>query len=101
MRQDNPIPPVEVESAPVQEVVVSGQDIDVAKFPICKYHELDAGKFITAGLSVMRDPDTGINNIGIYRHQVHARNLLECSSLRQPMLMSSGRNMKIVVNPAR
>ena len=76
VRQEKPIPPVEVERAPVQEVVVAGQDIDVAKFPICKYHELDAGKFITAGLSVIRDPDTGINNIGIYRHQVHARNLL-------------------------
>ena len=75
-RQENPIPPVTVENAPVQEVVLTGDDIDVGKFPICTYHELDAGKFITAGLAVMRDPDTGINNIGIYRHQVHERNLL-------------------------
>ena len=72
----NPIEPVKVDDAPVQEVVKTGDDIDVEEFPICTYHELDAGKFITAGLGLMRDPDTGIDNIGIYRHQVHSRNEL-------------------------
>jgi 2,5-furandicarboxylate decarboxylase 1 len=72
----NPIPPVMVDTAPVQEVVKMGDDIDIEEFPICTYHELDAGKFITAGLGLMRDPDTGIDNIGIYRHQVHNRNEL-------------------------
>lgn len=77
-RQAHPIEPVMVASmdAPVHEVVITGDDIDVEKLPICTYHEKDAGKFITAGLAVMRDPDTGINNIGIYRHQVHEKNLL-------------------------
>ncbi len=28
------------------------------------------------GLAVMRDPETGINNVGIYRHMVHEKNLL-------------------------
>ncbi len=72
----NPIEPVKVDNAPVQEIVKTGDDIDVEEFPICTYHELDAGKFITAGLGLMRDPDTGIDNIGIYRHQVHSRNEL-------------------------
>lgn len=75
-REDHPIEPVMVADGPVQEVVKTGDEIDVEEFPICTYHELDAGKFITAGLSVMRDPDTGIDNIGIYRHQVHSRNEL-------------------------
>ncbi len=76
-REANPIEPVMAEgAAAVQEVVKTGDDIDVEEFPICTYHELDAGKFITAGLAVMRDPDTGIDNIGIYRHQVHGRNEL-------------------------
>lgn len=75
-RQDNPIKPRSVESGPVQEVVVSGADVDVGDLPICTYHELDAGKYITAGLALMRDPDTNINNIGIYRHMVHDKNLL-------------------------
>ncbi len=75
-REDNPIEPVMVENAPVHEVIKTDDDIDVEEFPICTYHELDAGKFITAGLSVMRDPETGIDNIGIYRHQVHSKNEL-------------------------
>ncbi|MEK9683272.1 MAG: UbiD family decarboxylase [Rhodospirillaceae bacterium] len=75
-RQENPIPPITVQQAPVQEVILTGDQIDMGKFPVCTYHELDAGKYVTAGLSVMRDPETGINNVGIYRHQVHERNLL-------------------------
>ncbi|MEX2454357.1 MAG: UbiD family decarboxylase, partial [Rhodospirillaceae bacterium] len=76
-REAHPIEPVMAEGdVPVHEVVKTGDEIDVEEFPICTYHELDAGKFITAGLSVMRDPDTGIDNIGIYRHQVHSRNEL-------------------------
>jgi 2,5-furandicarboxylate decarboxylase 1 len=60
----------------VQEVVCIGNDVDVEELPICTYHEKDAGKYITAGLAVMRDPETGINNVGIYRHMVHEKNLL-------------------------
>jgi len=75
-RQDNPIDPVTVESAPVQEVVHTGAAVNVEELPICTYHEKDGGKYITAGLAVMRDPETGINNVGIYRHMVHEKNLL-------------------------
>jgi 2,5-furandicarboxylate decarboxylase 1 len=75
-RQAHPIDPVKVESAPVQEVVHLGASIDVEALPVCTYHELDAGKYITAGLAVMRDPETGIDNVGIYRHMVHDKNLL-------------------------
>ena len=75
-RQANPIDPVMVETGPVQEVVEIGDRVDVDELPICTYHEKDAGKYITAGLAVMRDPETGINNVGIYRHMVHEKNLL-------------------------
>jgi 2,5-furandicarboxylate decarboxylase 1 len=75
-RQTHPFDPVIVESGPVQEVVRIGNEVDVEELPICTYHEKDAGKYITAGLAVMRDPETGINNVGIYRHMVHEKNLL-------------------------
>jgi 2,5-furandicarboxylate decarboxylase 1 len=75
-RQAHPIDPVMVDGGPVQEVVHIGSDVDVDELPICTYHEKDAGKYITAGLAVMRDPETGINNVGIYRHMVHEKNLL-------------------------
>ena len=75
-RQENPVKPKIVASGPVQEIVTIGDDVDVETLPICTYHELDAGKYITAGLALMRDPDTGVNNVGIYRHMVHSKNLL-------------------------
>lgn len=75
-RQANPIAPTHVESGPVQEIVTTGADVDVNALPICTYHEKDGGKYITAGLCLTRDPDTGIDNIGIYRLMVHEKNLL-------------------------
>ena len=75
-REANSIEPVIVETGPVHEVVMIGDEVDVEQLPLCTYHEKDAGKYITAGLSVMRDPETDINNVGIYRHMVHERNLL-------------------------
>src|SRR5690606_21747581 len=75
-RQANPIAPAMVETGPVHEVVVTGSDVDLTELPICTYHEKDAGPYITAGLAVMRDPDTGIRNVGIYRHMLHEKNLL-------------------------
>ncbi|HEY7247911.1 MAG TPA: UbiD family decarboxylase [Xanthobacteraceae bacterium] len=75
-RQANPIDPVHVDTGPVHEVVTIGEAVDVGELPICTYHAKDAGRYITAGLAVMRDPQTGIDNVGIYRHMVHDRNLL-------------------------
>ena len=75
-RQAHPIDPVMVDKAPVQEEMFIGDQVSVEDLPICTYHEKDAGKYITAGLAVMRDPETGINNVGIYRHMVHEKNLL-------------------------
>ncbi|MBI2848894.1 MAG: UbiD family decarboxylase [Chloroflexi bacterium] len=53
-----------------QEVIIK-QDIDLlATLPIPTLCEKDAGPFITGGCSVMRDPDTGVLDIGVRRHQV-------------------------------
>lgn len=75
-REAAPIDPVMVETGPVHEVIKTGAEIDVTELPACVYHEKDAGKYITAGLAVMRDPDTGITNVGIYRHQVQGKDQL-------------------------
>ena len=73
-RESSPIAPEMVETGPVKEVIKIGDEVDVNELPICTYHEKDAGKYITAGLDLMRDPDTGVNNIGIYRLMVKDRN---------------------------
>ncbi len=73
-REANPLPPVEVESGPCQEVVLTGDDVDVTMFPILQYHELDAGRYITLAFDVMKEPDSGIRNAGIYRLQLKGKN---------------------------
>src|SRR5262245_30698512 len=47
-REGNRIPTVTVDSsaAPVQEVVITGDDIDVGILPMLVHNELDAGKYI-------------------------------------------------------
>ena len=66
------IPPVEVETGPIFENVLRGDDIDVLKFPVPWVHEHDGGRYIgTEDLVVMRDPDTGWVNSATYRVMVH------------------------------
>lgn len=75
-REDKRIEPVMVESAPVQEIVLQGEDVDLYQLPILTHNALDAGPYVTCGASVTKDPDTGIRNIGVYRHQLHGKNKL-------------------------
>lgn len=69
-REARPIEPALVSEAPCQEIVLRGDEVDLALLPTLKYHEKDAGRYITHAVSVMKDPDTGIRNAGIYRLQV-------------------------------
>lgn len=74
MKQHEPIPPrvVPKEDAPIFENVLSGDDIDILKFPVPKLHELDGGRYVgTDDLVIMKDPDGGWINIGTYRSMVH------------------------------
>ncbi len=68
-------PPKVVDSAPILENVVEGDDIDLNIFPVPMWHELDGGPYIgTANSVITRDPDTGVVNAGTYRGQLHDRN---------------------------
>ena len=53
---------------------MSGEDVDLLKFPVPIIHELDGGRFIgTACIVVTRDPEEGWLNLGTYRAMVHDR----------------------------
>ena len=75
-RESNPIPPEIVDTGPVKEVIKTGEAVNINEMPTCIYHEKDAGKYITAGLCLTRDPDSGVDNIGVYRLMVKGRNRL-------------------------
>ncbi len=68
---NRPIAPITVDDAPCKEVIVTGDDLDVTVLPLTWHNELDAAPYITGGVSSTRDLQTGIQNAGIYRHQVY------------------------------
>lgn len=68
----NPIAPVMIDGpAPCQEVVIMGDDVDLSRLPIPKFSPLDGDAFITAGLTISKDPETGVPDVGHYRYQYH------------------------------
>lgn len=66
----NPIPPILVDDAPVHENVILGNDIDLTTLPVPKYSPDDGGPYITPGIVVSRDPETGIPDMGHYRFEI-------------------------------
>ncbi|MBI4320318.1 MAG: UbiD family decarboxylase [Chloroflexi bacterium] len=64
------ITPKLVEHGACQEVVYTGPEVDLTKLPICTHAEFDAGPFITAGVVIAKDPDTGVRLLGILRMQL-------------------------------
>lgn len=72
----NPIPTTMCQNAPCQEKVIT-KGIDLQKLmPITKFHEKDSGYFITAGVVVVKDPDSGRVYTSIRRLQFQGGNKL-------------------------
>lgn len=57
----NPKEPDMVSQAPCQEVVVKGEDVNLDKIPMLLHLPDDGGRYGTATVAVIRDPDTGRN----------------------------------------
>ena len=66
--------PRTIGNPPCQQVVLSGEDVDLYELPIIKCWPMDAGPYITLPLVITKDPETGTQNYGIYRMQVFDRN---------------------------
>ena len=63
-----------VSSAPCQEIVWEGADVDLSRLPIQHCWPGDVAPLITWGLTVTRGPAKPRQNLGIYRQQVIGRN---------------------------
>ena len=66
-RLGHPVPTRMVDTAPVHEVVLRGDEASLDDIPLVWHHERDAGRYISMGLTFVKDPDTGKRNVGIYR----------------------------------
>lgn len=65
----NPVAPVLVTKAPVHENV--HRQFDLGKMlPILRHTDGDSGRFITAGIVIVKDPETGVYNASYHRLQL-------------------------------
>lgn len=62
--------PKKLSSAPCQEVVWEGKDVDLSRIPIQTCWPGDVAPLITWGLTVTKGPNKTRQNLGIYRQQV-------------------------------
>jgi 4-hydroxy-3-polyprenylbenzoate decarboxylase len=63
------VPPKKVKKAPCQEIVLTGDDVDLDKLPALHTWPDDGGSFFNLGLTHTRHPETGGRNLGLYRLQ--------------------------------
>jgi 4-hydroxy-3-polyprenylbenzoate decarboxylase len=64
----SPVPPVFVDDAPVQQQLF--QDDILTRLPVPTFFSKETGPYITAGLIVARDPETGLGNASYARIKV-------------------------------
>ncbi|GAB1622461.1 4-hydroxy-3-polyprenylbenzoate decarboxylase [Agarivorans albus] len=70
------MPTKKLRSAPCQEIVWSGDEVDLDKLPIQHCWPGDVAPLVTWGLTITRGPYKKRQNLGIYRQQKLAKNKL-------------------------
>ena len=83
--QQQPVPSIIVEraAAPVKDVVRRAPNLGagVDAFPhLISTPGFDPAPFITGGCWITRDPETGANNVGIYRGMIKAADRIGCAT---------------------
>ena len=68
-RLDTPQPIVDVSQgdAPVQKIVLKGNDADLTKLPFYIQHHFDGSAYLSSGIDYSVDPETGTTNVGCRR----------------------------------
>jgi UbiD family decarboxylase len=79
VRGDRRFAPRLRETGPIRDVVVTGDNVDLAALPVLRHFAEDAGPYITNGIVVARDPDTGVRNASFHRLQIRGRTRLGTS----------------------
>jgi len=70
------MPSKNVKKAECQQVVITGDDVDLTTLPIQRCWPGDAAPLVTWGLTVTKGPHKKRQNLGIYRQQLIAKNKL-------------------------
>src|SRR5438128_6243373 len=73
------VKPVVVPTPPSRNPPLTGPAMHLASLPIPRYFPGDAGRYLTAGMLVARDPDTGVETEGYHRFQLKGRDRMGVS----------------------
>jgi len=65
--------PKTVANGSCQDVVLEGDDVDLLALPVLTTWPLDGGPFVTLPLVFTKDPQSGTQNVGMYRVQRYDR----------------------------
>jgi len=73
-RLAQPVAPVLVKEGAVQEVVETGDAVDLMKIPAIWTSQRDPGRYIASGMCIIKDPKTGVRYMSVHRAQILGRN---------------------------
>ncbi|MEO0827910.1 MAG: UbiD family decarboxylase [Cyanobacteria bacterium J06635_15] len=59
-----------------QQVVLKDERVDLNQLPLLRVYPGDAGKVVTLGLMITKDPENGTPNVGVYRLQLQSKNTM-------------------------
>ena len=71
---DHPVTPKRVVKAPVKDVILTGEGVDLFALPVPVFSVMDGGPMITGGIVIAEDPEFGMN-AGIYRLMLKEKNV--------------------------
>ncbi|MGE5303345.1 MAG: UbiD family decarboxylase [Alphaproteobacteria bacterium] len=74
--EDQRIPPELVSTGPVKEIKWTGSQVDLSKIPIITHAGKDCGPYVTIGVQVGKDTDSGVRNLSIHRMLVLGKDRL-------------------------
>ena len=89
--------------APVQQVVLTGDAVDLTKLPFHMQHQYDGAPYISSAIDYAVDPVSGRRNVGCRRLMLRSRttmrsNLTQVSDLKRMFLEAVGRGEHLPVN---
>lgn len=64
--------------APVKEVVLTGDVINLFRYPAMNHFRLDPGPYISGGFLTTYDPDSGIDNTSLQRGWIVSKDTIRC-----------------------
>jgi UbiD family decarboxylase len=73
-RMKSPQPEKVISHSPAHYRIFKGDKVDISQFPILTHFQEDPAPYLTAGLILSADPETGVTSLGYHRLMVKGKN---------------------------